>query len=353
MPAPLSLTAAARGVGACSHIVAESTKLVDIGCCGEQAASDGMALSIEPGSRPKASQLDIMLDGSRLAGCLQAGVCLLPTLAEQLRTPENSVWQTRQASYQDVVRSEAPVQNSAPVDVSQELQDSLGVLHQGGQGRPLPWQQMSSRGWEPTVDSLSTMGRAELGGGREVRKLRWAGPRPNDIRRQRLGVGGAADTAAVRCRHSWQADCLLGSKTVGRQANPGDDHGADPDTNFSWHVALNWLERCRYLGQQAVLRFSSGPAGDCGLSAAASASVAAAATGCQKRQRSKCLADMVQAGSHPLKQKSEDKVPGLLWGYPRQQVLCPGGQKRTWSKMGSSYSGTSTATGAALLELGA
>ena len=36
-----------------------------------------------------------------------------------------------------MVRSEASVQNSAPVDVSQELQDSLGVLHQGGQGRPL------------------------------------------------------------------------------------------------------------------------------------------------------------------------------------------------------------------------
>lgn len=42
----------------------------------------------------------------------------------------------RQASYQDMVRSEALVQNSAPVDVSQGLQDSLPMLHQGGEGRP-------------------------------------------------------------------------------------------------------------------------------------------------------------------------------------------------------------------------
>ena len=40
------------------------------------------------------------------------------------------------------------------------------------------WQQKGSRGWEPTVDSLSTMGRAELGGGRVVRVVRWAGPHP-------------------------------------------------------------------------------------------------------------------------------------------------------------------------------
>jgi hypothetical protein len=51
-----------------------------------------------------------------------------------LNIPEET---SRQASYQDMIRSEAPVQNSAPVDVSQGLQDSLGVLHQGGQGRPL------------------------------------------------------------------------------------------------------------------------------------------------------------------------------------------------------------------------
>ncbi len=41
------------------------------------------------------------------------------------------------------------------------------------------WQQKGSRGWEPTVDSLSTMGRAELGGGSKVRMVRWAGPQPN------------------------------------------------------------------------------------------------------------------------------------------------------------------------------
>ncbi len=35
-----------------------------------------------------------------------------------------------------MVRSEAPVQNSLSVHMGQGLQDSLGVLHQGGQGRP-------------------------------------------------------------------------------------------------------------------------------------------------------------------------------------------------------------------------
>ena len=67
-----------------------------------------------------------------------------------------------------------------------------------------------------------------------------------------MGVRGGADTAAVRCSHSWQADCLLGSKTVGQQADPGADHGADPGADVSWHAALEWLERCRYLGQQLI-----------------------------------------------------------------------------------------------------
>ncbi len=40
------------------------------------------------------------------------------------------------------------------------------------------WQQKGSRKWEPTVDSRSTMGRAELGGGRAVRMVMWAGPLP-------------------------------------------------------------------------------------------------------------------------------------------------------------------------------
>jgi hypothetical protein len=35
-----------------------------------------------------------------------------------------------------MVRSEALVQNPGPVDVGQGLQDSLGMLHQGGQGKP-------------------------------------------------------------------------------------------------------------------------------------------------------------------------------------------------------------------------
>lgn len=75
-----------------------------------------------------------------------------------------------------------------------------------------------------------------------------------------MGVRGGADTAAVRCSHSWQADCLLGSKTVGQQADPGADPGADhgadpgadPGADVSWHAALEWLERCRYLGQQLI-----------------------------------------------------------------------------------------------------
>ena len=54
---------------------------------------DGTALCSEPGSGPKARQLDIMLDGSWLAGCLHAGVCLLPTLAEELHTSDNDDWQ--------------------------------------------------------------------------------------------------------------------------------------------------------------------------------------------------------------------------------------------------------------------
>ncbi len=67
-----------------------------------------------------------------------------------------------------------------------------------------------------------------------------------------MGVSGAADTAGVRCSHSWQADCLLGSTTVGRQAAPGADPGADHEADVSWHAALEWLERCRYLGQQLI-----------------------------------------------------------------------------------------------------
>ncbi|KAA6429816.1 MAG: hypothetical protein FRX49_00248 [Trebouxia sp. A1-2] len=144
--------------------------------------------------------------------------------------------------------------NSAPVDVSQGLQDSLGMLHQGEQGRPLG--EVSH--WHAKVGNLSGVPRG-VGAGRSLQPYKCDGDDIGGYRRQQKTGGNLQWTVSAR----WEGLSWEGAGNLGRYRRHAGKHllgnafvswQADHECGFTMaRSALDCLERCMQAAQYLAI----------------------------------------------------------------------------------------------------